>query len=1196
MELKDLYYRPVDRDYERVIKADTTNEDKLKQELDEYVVTDELQRYFGRFFKNYADSIDNPTDDVGAWISGFFGSGKSHFLKMLAFLLENREVEGRHAIDYFDAGRKIKDKSIIRNMIKAESMPTDVILFNIDAKADDKTSNSVLNVFNRLFNEMQGFYGANPVIADMEAYLAKNHRFDEFKKKYKDSYGTSWEEARNDFDFNQDDTKDILMEMGILHSEDEARNWCEKASVPGKYKLSIEDFAKKVMKYLDSKGPDHRIVFLLDEVGQYVIQREDRMLNLQSVVEKLGTFCHGRAWVVVTSQQNIEELKEIDKFMDYDFSKIQSRFHTRIPLSSSDAETIIRKRILEKKDEVRPALADLYRQKETVLSNLLQFSAGPEHKLYKDEDDFIATYPMVDYQFQLITESLTAIHNSGSAGKDAASSERTLLDICKQAGEKTMHQGIGTLIPLYVFYDALQDKLEHSVRIVMENARKNDEIGKTPEENAFAVNVLKTLFLIKRVKTMKGSVENITTLMIDSMDVDRQALEDKVRKSLRMLDQQMLVQKDGDVYVFLTDDEQQINKQIDHVEITQADRFSEIGQIIFMNIYKDTRYRYPYLNNRYYFLFSARFNNQDIHRSSYDEVGIQILAADSDLGESKEMLAQRSLENDRDLIAALPQGNDEYQDEIKKALKIRKFFNTAQKSDIPNFSIISQVKQKEASDRLKRAEEYLRDALSEVRMFVRGTEITPHSKDPVTRLNEGMSSLIRNLYNRLRYIETAMTETDIGKTLSDNGETGTLLNAPSEVNDNAQDEVLRFIGDMNDQQKKVTRKAVEDNFKKAPYGYNALDVEWILARLFKREKLNLFVQGEQVAKNAKVAEIEKILVNKAYLEKTTLEKREQVPDKQLKAVKKILSEVFNYSISQPDEDSLKNDFDRESHTVYEKLTNWKLLSESGNYPGLSMIKNGMSLIKEMWGASTPKAFFRKAFELKEDFLDFADDYRKLNQFYAGGYQRNHFDKARETVEKYERNRTYLIGTGLDGLVDQLNVILKSPSPFGAINNLKDVTDQFDQVYNDLLEKSRPSAQKAIEQAESEVLLQLKQKPCYDEKQSFIPGNFKSLKWMAKTSHELVILETISSQAETIRNNLLNQFQEWQADWDRRHKKVTPPTPPQPPVKIKEFPVRKLVQIDAMEIKSEPDIDLLLSALRSKLEKALKENKKFKINF
>ena len=130
-KLNGIYEKDINREIQGVIKVD--DENYIKQELEEYVVTEELLKHFHSFFESYNIGINNSTEKMGVWISGFFGSGKSHFLKIVSYLLENKIVDGKAAVDYFDD--KIKDTMLLGDIKRAGNISTDVILFNIDSKA-----------------------------------------------------------------------------------------------------------------------------------------------------------------------------------------------------------------------------------------------------------------------------------------------------------------------------------------------------------------------------------------------------------------------------------------------------------------------------------------------------------------------------------------------------------------------------------------------------------------------------------------------------------------------------------------------------------------------------------------------------------------------------------------------------------------------------------------------------------------------------------------------------------------------------------------------------------------------------------------------------------------------------------------------------------------------------------------------------
>lgn len=112
MKIQDIFAKPIDRDIKGVIKVGQGEDENIKQELEEYVVTRELQKHFADFFSSYKRGIVGTTDKMGVWISGFFGSGKSHFLKILSYLLANKVVDGRSAIDYFEKDNKISDNTL----------------------------------------------------------------------------------------------------------------------------------------------------------------------------------------------------------------------------------------------------------------------------------------------------------------------------------------------------------------------------------------------------------------------------------------------------------------------------------------------------------------------------------------------------------------------------------------------------------------------------------------------------------------------------------------------------------------------------------------------------------------------------------------------------------------------------------------------------------------------------------------------------------------------------------------------------------------------------------------------------------------------------------------------------------------------------------------------------------------------------
>ena len=1204
MEIKELFERPIDRELDGVIKADENDDQKVFQELDEYVVTDELQKHFAKFFTAYAKAIDQGTGKMGVWISGFFGSGKSHFLKIISYLLENREVNGRHAIDYFDVDKKIKKPDVIANIKKAETVPSDVILFNIDAKASKQPGeDSILTVFNRVFNEMQGFCGAMPYLADLERNLTEKGKYQEFKDRFQEQNGDTWEEARDDFDFIQDDVVDILSQMGFM-SEQAAKNFCEKATTA--YQLTIEDFAKRVHDYIEKKGNNHHVIFLIDEVGQYVAQSSDRMLNLQTITEQLGTQCHGKAWVIVTSQQAIDSLTKMDSLYGQDFSKIQGRFDTRLALSSADADMVIKKRILAKKDSVKKTLEALYAENENILGNLFTFTDEAEHKLYADADDFADVYPFVPYQFDLLAKTLNQIRKSGASGKHLSEGERSLLSMFKESAQSHMNEPVGLLMPYYAFYEPLEDFLDHNNRSVISQALRMDPINPHHEENNFNVNVLKTLFLIKGLPTLTANVKNITTLMINTIHVDRLALENKVEKALQILTGQKLIQKNGDTYQFLSDEELTINRQITDIPISAETICRKCGEILYETIYKERKYRYSQLGGRYVFNLLQRINDKDYKVRQGEEIGINILLPDYEGIDSIEAMNMKSM-SENDVMVVLPPENREFISEIRNMLQIESFLRANAGTTDPSLQTIWTAKQMEKSERERRAINELEDGLSNSRMFIEGNLLDSKTKDPVKKINEGLEKLVGKIFNKLSYIETAMTATDIETVLKES-KAGTLsmeAGQGNEANVLAQDEIAAFVRNNTSQHQYISRKYIEDHFKKSPYGYNEDDIHWLLARLFMRGKIAFHVNSETINRQNRTGkELADYLTKRAYTEKLMIDERKSVPDSYKKAVRNILSEVFQDSLVGNDEDSLMKALKEKARIELKELETYDAQYKlHQTYPGWQIIHQGQRLLQPLQNVGSPLEFFQAAAKREEDLLDFADDYRDVRHFFDK--QKDIFDKAEDNYGVYEKSEVYIQDEELKGIAKEIGRILHNPSPYGQIHKLVDLREKFMDKYDAVFQKEMEPVQHSIAFDKNTVLETLKEVPYGESHQQEVKRAFEEFEKKAKDSQDIPGLRSFREQASIKKEDFLRRkMPQWEMEWKRIHGPASAvgetndhPVKPAPmPKKVKTIFSYEVIPHGSWEIETEADIDKYLEQLKKKLQRELSGGDIVKIQF
>ena len=1125
MLMKEMFEKEIDRDIQGVIIVGQSEAENVAQELDEYVVTKELQKHFADFFSAYKKGIVGTTPKMGVWISGFFGSGKSHFLKILSYLLANKSVGDKKAIDYFaddsltEGKPKIVDRIVLADMKLAADTDTDVVLFNIDSKSDSNSKQNkdvIVNVFLKVFNEMQGFCGAMPFLADMERKLTEEGQYNEFKQKFEEVYGEAWEDSRQDFDFIQDDVVEVLTGMDFM-SEAAARNWCEKAAEP--YQISIEDFAKRVKAYIDRKGNNHHVVFLVDEIGQYIGEDSKLMLNLQTVTEELGKECMGKAWVIVTSQQDIDS---VTKVKGNDFSKIQGRFDTRLSLSSANVDEVIKKRILEKKETPAQTLRLLYGQKATIIKNLITFNDGVEKKLYADENDFACVYPFVPYQFNLLASVLTSIRTHGASGKHLSEGERSMLAMFKESAMEYKECEVGTIIPFHAFYDALENFLDHSHRGVIIRAYENDMINPEHKEKVFAVDVLKVLFMIKYVdKVVVANIDNITSLMAEGIDDDRIALKGKVEDALKVLMRQNLVQKNGDIYVFLTDEEQEINREIESQSVEMAEIINKLSEMIYEDIFTDKKYKYPAFNGRYAFNFNQIVDDRPYKPTQNFDVGVRILTPASDYGTDETTLRMVSGQG-REVLVVLPDDRA-FMDEIQRYLKIEKYLRLNTSSALSKYESIKEAKRLEMRERNANAKLFLTESLKDAVIYVNGDRAQINVKEVSARINEALGRLVKTVYHKLNYIDAAMGEDEIRKLLKTSNQITLNLEGGTEPNIHALDDVLQYVAGNSRMHVKTSMKSIKDRFMKAPYGFVEDDVQWLVAKLFKRGELSFFVNGASVTMmNKDVEEIINYITKKAFVEKLMMEERVRVQDKDKKVVRDVLKELFHTSSPSDDEDAVMNYFISFANKLISELRVMKKDYDRAKYPGLKVIEEGIRIMSDIVQIQSPVEFFQTVSKKQDELLDFAEDYEPIKAFFAGE-QKGIFDKSLLYLEKYDDSKTYIVDTELENVVDAVRTIVKKDKPFADIPKLPELLKQFTDVYSKVLDDQLAPVLDAISESQKRVFEVLNTKEYKESKINAYNDMFLEIQNGAESCTNVSTLRGYADRAEALKIRLLNEM-------------------------------------------------------------------------
>ncbi len=757
MQIKDLFIKDINRPINGVVKADQLESNTVFTELDEYVITKELATHFEEFFDAYMPSVRDPkkkaeSGKIGVWVSGFFGSGKSHFIKILSYLLQNIKATNgeidRSAIEFFKD--KNLDGFLLGEIDTAVTKENTVILFNIDSRANtDEGVDAILKVFLKVFNEQMGFSGDHPHIAHLERELDQRGVFQQFKEEFNTLTSSNWLEERDAYDFYRDDMAEALGKV-TNQSTESARQWVEQ--LENNFTLDIANFCKWVKEYLDA-DLNRRVLFFVDEVGQFIGNNTQMMLKLQTITENLGTICEGRAWVVVTSQEDIDSvIGHMAGSKGHDFSKIQGRFE-RLSLSSSNTSEVIEKRLLSKLEQARPILQTLYDQKGDILRNQLAFDSTTTAELanYKDATSFIHSYPFVPYHYNLVQKIFEAIRKAGATGLHLSRGERSLLDAFQSAAKQVRYEEVGVLIPLYYFYPAIESFLDTSVKKDIDQAAEKESISD------FALNILKTLFLIRYVDVIKSTMDNLVTLCVSKVDEDRLTLRRDIEQALNALEANLLIARQGDEYIFLTNEEKEIENEIRETEIELSDETKKLSDLIFDDVLRrDNIYRYP--ENKQDFPISRFCNGMPRDGSQENDLVVKIISPiDPNYSEYDSTVCANQSQDGLSsggagaIIIKLADNNKVF-DEIRTFIKTDKFLrrNTGNR---PEQQQLLHQKGSENQDRNRRVKLAIEDLLKDAEFYALGSQQNPKGGAISTILQELYKYVIENTFSKLKLVK-----------------------------------------------------------------------------------------------------------------------------------------------------------------------------------------------------------------------------------------------------------------------------------------------------------------------------------------------------------------------------------------------------------------------------------------------------------
>ncbi|MGP6172187.1 BREX system P-loop protein BrxC [Microbacterium sp. A204] len=1156
MKLNEIFLKDVTRSIEGVVKADDT--DHLAVEVEEYVFTNDAAKGVAPLLEEYT----NYTNANGVWISGFFGSGKSHLLKMLAHLFGDVEDQAfsREKVSENFLG-KTDDAMLVASLKKAAAIPAKSLLFNIDQKATliakDQTD-ALLKVFVKVFDESRGYFGNDGAVARFEEDLDKRGQYEAFKEAFAEHAGIDWSQGREQTALEGHNIDKAFAEVngeanpGII------------AQYQKSYAVSIEDFATSVKAWIDQQEPGFRLNFFVDEVGQFIADDVKLMLNLQTIAESLNTKCKGQSWVFVTSQEDMDKvIGDRTKQQGNDFSKIQARFSVKVKLTSQDVEEVISKRLLEKNDAGAADLKSIYSTEAGNFPTIFNFVDGAKtYRNYVDEARFINTYPFVTYQIPMFQASIEGLsdHNMFE-GKNSSVGERSMLGVVQEVAKRIGGEQVGYLATFDQMFAGISAALKSSAQSAILQAERHLP-DPTSDVTILANRLLKALFLVKYVDTFKATPRNLTVLVYDRFGLDLNGLGKQVQEALNLLESQSYVQRNGNIYEYLTNEEQEIEKEIKAVDVDSSEVSSKFFRYLASDILKSNKLKYA--KNGQDFAFGYKLD--DIAQGNQRELTIHFITPETNYSDSE--IAAQSM--GRDELRVFLGRDKRLLADLRLLLKTEKYTKQRTNSGAtPSMQAILQSKQVLNADREKELIERIRQTVGKAQLIINAAEIPSSSQDAVSRVSDGFQELVGRTYANLGLLggKVYPEQQVAGAVQNDQGlfSVGSLsvLSSPGT-------EMESWIITQTGLGEQVTAKKIVDRFESKPYGWDLGSIEVVLGWLVGNGKVALSVDTNPVVRTEATA----LIRNTAKHHHMVVAPQKAYDPVKVAAFKKFCTDFFDEGAVPSDPTELAR-FGKEKLAA--KHDELRALVSTSRYPFVSQLSGVVAVLDQVVGK--PVDWYLSGFDEADELIEAKDDLVDPIRSFLNGQQAKIFDEAQTLMANSAGNLGYLPM----GSADAVKALLTDNNTFrgNKMNLLKAAADTLRGQTDDVIAVKRAEVTEAIQGRKAEILGSSYYANATPVAQENVIGRIDQMlaHLVAETQIALILQAGATFEQDDYPALLSRLVESQQSDDDV--------SAPKPIVSVKTISVPGATGV----LESEADVDNYLAALRTALVATLNDGKR-----
>ena len=831
-KINEILTLDLQEDIKNVIDLEDRSELEIQQEIESYIVTEGIGRHLYNFTNKYTSNIK----ETGVWLSGFYGSGKSYFGKMLGHVISNPMVNGTSARDRFIPRLKgVADESLIENAIcNLQAINSRVISLDIAKQNTDR--GIAFTLFANLLKNL-GF--RDDIYGYMEFDLYVDGKYDDFKSLAKKQEGKEWDELKASNRLVAGAMRNVFAAMGYSN---EVYNDTFKVFSDAIKNFSASKFKAELEKYFSHK-PDETLVFIFDEASEAIGQKKFTLLDLEAISEALSSLSN-KVWTIAIAQEKLDDVINNANVNRNQLTKVTDRFKTKIHLESTEVDVIIRSRLLQKKEVYFNQLLDYYKKHEGLVADATNLKSSFPTKTTSAEE-FATYYPLHKYQFDILQKFLFSSNALVATQIAARGMIITTFDVLrKQLRDQE----------LFAFATGHAICTEAQTAPPADLVRKYDDARQILQQNRSeveGVKLLKTIHLLADSEIASPTVENITKSYIADLNTYYD-IKPEIEKALHLLVEAKILLLSNNNYKITSDLE---GKLLEEMKDFEVELFSK--KRVLINQIKEYKIFLPVANFNdasETFKFSVLSDQDDeLCSPGSKKLNLMVYSLFNISGDRQDFIEQIKMEtqHDKNRITLIPDNRDFSQ--IDKLLgEISRYSYMEEKyaneSDptkrqiIRDFSIIREEKEKDLRIKIEHA--YTNASL--IYMF---DELRLNHDTFKGTISDTQRKLVKNIYTKR--LSTQLSEGLVAKIFKDRKEDLCRIFSGSEfhffdTHGNFTGDHLKVVEEINAKisSRYVDGRSLESDLSGDPWGYSFGTIVSTLAALFRAGRLSVKYNSE----------------------------------------------------------------------------------------------------------------------------------------------------------------------------------------------------------------------------------------------------------------------------------------------------------------------------------------------------------------